>query len=230
MTAIILVGPQMGENIGAAARVMHNFGLDDLRIVAPRDGWPNPKAEEMAAGAKHLIAQATLFDILEDAVSDIQYIAATTVRPRDMVKPAIDVGTLAETLPAGKSAILFGNERSGLSNTDITLANSIVHIPVNPDYSSLNLAQAVAIVCYNLGSHTHTLPDNDAISSAPRQEVIAMLEHLETALEEKGFYDNIEPKRKRMVENLSNIFTRTQLTSQEVQSLRGIIKALSRKG
>ena len=150
---IILVAPQLGENIGSAARVMLNFGCKDLRIVNPRDGWPNPKAVDMSKGAKQVIYDAKIFNSLADACHDIKYLYATTARPRDMVKkvftPKKCVQKIVEASKSGdKSAIMFGPERTGLNNDYITLADAIVSIPVSDEYASLNLAQAVSVLCY----------------------------------------------------------------------------------
>jgi len=152
---IILVNPQLGENIGAAARVMGNFGLSDLRIVAPRDGWPNPRARPMSAGAfDENVVKATVFETLEEAVADLSYVLATTARPRGVVKPVTDArGAVEAAAHYGVQAgIMFGPEAAGLSNDHVALADTIVTYPVNLDFSSLNLAQAVGVFCHAWGA------------------------------------------------------------------------------
>ncbi len=230
--AIILVRPQLGENIGAAARVMKNFGLTDLRIVAPRDRWPNPAAEAMAAGGVDVLGAATITDSLEQAVADLQQLYATTARRRDMTKPELSSYDLGNALePNCKTGMVFGPERSGLTNEDITLCDAIIYIPVAAEYGSLNLAQAVAITCYEVSKVGLVGAgwESKAPDMATKGEVQGMLAQLEQALEGKGYYENIVAKKPKMRENLNNIFTRSDITSQEVQTLRGVIKALSKR-
>lgn len=238
MTAIILVGPQMGENIGAAARVMLNFGLTDLRIINPRDGWPNPKAEDMSAGALDVIKNAKIFDNTADALEDITHLYATTARSRDMVKPVYTPRTAIDeitTLPAKqKAAILFGAERSGLNNEDVTLAKGIITIPVAPIYTSLNLAQAVCVVCYEYAaaaSNDTPLQDpahTKAPTVATAREVDDTLRDLETALDKTEFF-RVPEKKPRMIQNIRNMFTRNSYTEQEIRTLRGIIRSFAEK-
>lgn len=231
--AIILVSPQLGENIGAAARCMLNFGLTDLRIITPRDGWPNPKAVDMAKGAKEVIKNAKIFQSLADATFDITKLYATTARTRDMVKQIYTPSEVAESIikNSGKSAIMFGAERSGLNNEDITLADGICEIPVAPIYTSLNLAQAVNIICYewfighSKSSTTQPTPDN--IQLATKEDIARMFEHLESELDKTDFF-KVADKRPKMVINIRNIFSRNNLTEQEVRTLRGIIKSLTK--
>ena len=237
--AIILVAPQLGENIGATARAMLNFGIDDLRIVNPRDGWPNPKAEDMSKGAISVIENARIFESLADAAHDINRLYATTARPRDMVKPIITPEDCAQNImqnaEAGeKSAIMFGPERSGLNNDDLTLCDSIVIIPVSEVYGSLNLAQAVVLMCYeyfklngdDIIKLEKNIHENDEV--ADKAELASMFCHLEQELDNSGFF-RVEDKRKKMVYNIRNIFSRNELTTQEVRTLRGIIKSLTKR-
>ena len=233
--AIILVRPQLGENIGACARIMCNFNVEDLRIVSPRDGWPNEKALEMAKHASHIIEHATIYDTLQDALHDIHLLYATTVRPRYMVKPVMTPKKAIETIyahPDTKSALLFGPERSGLSNDEITLANAIITIPVGSQYASLNLAQAVAILTYEYFAFTTSSSDDTlplGISQlATRSELAGLLEHLEKALDQTGFF-YVPEKREHMVRNIRNIFSRSPLTDQDIRTLHGIIRSLSPK-
>jgi len=231
--AIILISPQLGENIGAAARVMLNFGLTDLRIVTPRDGWPNPKAVDMAKGAKEVIKNAQVFDSLAEATTDINRLYATTARPRDMIKPVVTPRKCAEeiTTNAQRSAIMFGPERSGLNNDDITLADAIAAIPVAPIYTSLNLAQAIAIMCHEwFSAKDETAAKEMELGNyglAPKNEIANFFEHLESELDKTDFF-KVEDKRPKMVRNIRNIFSRADLTDQEVRTLRGVIKSLTK--
>ena len=234
--AIILSEPQLGENIGACARAMANFGLTDLRLVKPRDGWPNPKAEAMAAGAANLIASATVFDTVEQAIGPLGLVYAATARDRAMAKevltPAEAARRLREASQNGvKSALLFGNERAGLTNDEVALADCVITIPTDPGFSSLNLGQAVLLVGYEwFEAGDATAPariDHGAAQPAPREELIRLFEHLEEELEKSGF---LYPPGNRpgMIRNLRSILHRAQLTDQEVRTLRGVIVALTK--
>jgi len=226
--ALILVKPQMGENIGAAARVMLNFGLSELRIVAPRDGWPNEKARDMSSGAVELVDNARIFATTAEAVSDINHLIAATARHRDMAKPILTPDKMAASIRGkkGKSAIMFGPERAGLSNEDVVLAETIVTVPVNPKFHSLNLAQSVAILCYEWFSAGKPKTKEKEQIPAKKKELIGMFEHLEGELEKINFF-KVPGKRKRMSENLRNMFQRASMTEQEVRTMRGVIRALS---
>lgn len=229
--SIILVNPQLGENIGAAARVMGNFGLSDLRIVAPRDGWPNPRARPMSAGAfDENVVQASLFDTLEEAVADLSYVLATTARPRGVVKPVTDARGAVEKAATygGKAGIMFGPEAAGLSNDHIALADIIVTYPVSRAFSSLNLAQAVGVFCHAWGARGDgRISDFEGVEApAKREDLIRMLEHLEEELHASGFF-HPESKTQLMTQNIRNAFTRSQWTEQEVRTFRGAIKALA---
>lgn len=228
----ILVAPQMGENIGAAARVMANFGLHDLRLVAPRDGWPNPAAETMSAGALPDVVTARVFDTVEAAIADCGVVFATTARPREMEKPVTDAaGAVAQMRATSvKAAILFGAERAGLPNEAVALADSILSYPVARGFASLNLAQAVALMAHAwAASEPADLPDGfvDTVGApASREELVGMMEHFEEELDRAGFFFP-EAKRAPMVLNLRNAFTRAGWTAQEVRTFRGAIKALA---
>lgn len=230
--AFILVAPQMGENIGAAARVMANFGFSDLRLVAPRDGWPNPAAETMSAGALPDVVRASVFETVEAAIADCGLVIATTARPRGMEKPVIGAVAAADRIRAtpGRAAILFGAERAGLPNEAVTLADAILSYPVNPAFASLNLAQAVALAAHALaeagsaGAPEGFGPGVDAPAS--REDLIGMMEHFEAELDRAEFF-HPEVKRPVMVQNLRNAFTRAGWTEQEVRTFRGAIKALA---
>lgn len=235
--AVILIAPQMGENIGSAARVMLNFGVKDLRIVNPRDGWPNPKAVDMAKGAKQIIHDAQIFTSLADACHDIKHLYATTARPRDMVKTVITPRKCAEKIvhnskTEAKSAIMFGPERTGLHNDDITLSDAIVAIPVSEEYASLNLAQAVSVLCYEYFSIIDDSPaekiDFGRSAAATKKELDNLFEHLEQELDSSGFF-KVDHKKEKMSQNIRNMFLRSDLTDQDVRTLRGIIKSLTNK-
>lgn len=230
--AIILIGSQMGENIGAAARAMHNFGLSDLRLVNPRNGWPNQSAIEVARNAKIILDNARIFSSVTEAASDIYHLYATTARPREMVKPVITPRKCANYIWQGmpkKSAIMFGPERTGMANDDILLADSIITIPVSDENTSLNLAQAVSVLCYEYFTYENMTPDKAFSSNEPapasKQELALFLDNLETELDKKGFFPTTE-MHKHMRRNLHNIFTRSNLTSQEVKTLRGVVRRL----
>lgn len=233
--AVILVETQMGENIGATARAMANFGLSDLRLVTPRMDWPSPQAEAMAVSAVDIVKNARIYTSLEAALEDIHISYAATARPRYMVKPVLSSKELgAHTIApmqAGKhTALLFGPERTGLTNEQIALANYIVTIPVNPQFSSLNLAQSVVLLSYEWFTAQQNLPVLENIPIVPELathgEVTGLFDHLEGALEQKGFFKTAD-KKPGMITSIRNIFKRIELTSQDVRTLRGIIRSLT---
>lgn len=243
--AVILVAPQMAENIGMVARAMANFALDELRVVAPRDGWPNVKAQAAAAGAQAIIDDAPAFDHAHESVADLHWLCATTARPRDMTKPVLTPEQAAAEMHrrAGegqRTGILFGPERSGLDNEQVALADAIVMAPVNPQFASLNLAQAVLLFGYewlklrggdSLGRETTfdgpALPGLNLRNSHPatKKTFNAFISHLEDELTRAGFLYPPE-KRPIMVRNLRNMFMRMGATDQEMRTLRGIVVAL----
>ena len=228
----ILVAPQMGENIGAAARVMANFGLHDLRLVAPRDGWPNAAAETMSAGALPDVVTARVFATVEAAIADCGMVFATTARPREMEKPVVDAAGAVAQMRAShvKAAILFGAERAGLPNEAVALADAILSYPVDRAFASLNLAQAVALMAHGwAASAPADLPEGfiDTVGEpASREELVGMMEHFEAELDRAGFFFP-EAKRAPITQNLRNAFTRAGWTAQEVSTFRGAIKALA---
>ena len=230
--AFILVAPQLGENIGAAARVMANFGFTDLRLVAPRDGWPNPAAETMSAGALPDVVKAQVFDTVEQAVADCSLVYATTARPRGMEKPVVGAGEAVTRIRATpvRTAILFGAERAGLPNDAVALSDAILSYPVNRAFASLNLAQAVALMAHALAEADASGPPpafaDDVDAPATREELVGMMEHFEEELDRAGFF-HPEAKRAPMTQNLRNAFTRAGWTAQEVRTFRGAIKALA---
>ncbi len=228
----ILVAPQMGENIGAAARVMANFGLADLRLVSPRDGWPNAAAETMSAGALPDVVAVRVFDTVEAAIADCGLVLATTARPRGMEKPVVGASAAVARMRATvvRAAVLFGAERAGLPNEAVTLADAILSFPVARSFASLNLAQAVALVAHGWAEADANGPPaafSDAVDApATRDELVGMMEHFEGELDHAGFFYPDE-KRAPMVQNLRNAFTRAGWTAQEVSTFRGAIKALA---
>ena len=237
---VVLVEPQLGENIGAAARVMANFGLSRLRLVAPRQAWPNPKASMMAAGADRVLDAAQLFDTATAAIADCAFVLATTARAHDQAKPVVGpeaaARELAPRVAAGETvAIVFGRERIGLLNEEVALADRIVTFPVNPAFASLNLAQAVAIMGYEWfklaanGTLPFVMPRKSG--SAPKEQLEAFFAGVEQELERVEFFRPAE-KRDTMLINLRNIFTRMQPTQQDIQTLHGVITAIAegRKG
>lgn len=235
--AIILIDPQLGENIGMVARAMLNCGLTELRLVRPRDGWPSEKAEAAASGALEVIAGARLFETTEAAIADLQRVYATTARPRGMVKPVVTPAKAAEELRAAgaagrKTGLLFGPERSGLVNDDIALADAALTVPLNPAFSSLNLAQAVLLVGHAWFMAADATPakklELGVGQPASKAELVNFFSRLETALDETGFLYPPE-KRPTMVRNLRNLIHRIAPTEGEVNTLHGIISALRGK-
>ncbi len=242
--SIILVRPQLGQNIGTSARAMANFGLDDLRIVAPRDGWPNIEALKASSGADFIIENARIYERAEDAVADLNFVLATTARSRDMTvrvfEPEGAAGELRRRRDLGQNVgVLFGPERTGMTNDEIALADAIVMAPVNPAFASLNLAQAVLLFGYewfkpqasSLGDGTRDDgPGRAGLNMrksrpAAKEELIGFFEHLERELDDAQFLRPVE-KRPAMVRNIRNLFQRAELTEQEVRTLRGIVSSL----
>ncbi len=232
---VILVEPQMAENIGTTARAMANFGLSRLRLVAPRDGWPNARAYPAASGANRVLDEAELFGSLEEAIADLTYTFAATARGHDQVKPVLGpreaVAGLVERVGAGEAVgVVFGRERNGLLAGEVALANAILTYPVNPAFSSLNLAQAVLVLGYEWFSQAHgaVLPHQAEERSEPasKAHMLAFFSSLETALDRAEFFRPPE-KREGMVINLRNIFQRMQPTKQDVATLHGVVTALA---
>lgn len=228
--SFVLVEPQMGENIGAAARAMWNFGLDRMRIVNPRDGWPNPAAVAMSSGAGRLLDEAQIFSTTAEAVADANLIFATTARPREMTKrvltPEDAMAEARGALVTGqKVAVLFGPERAGLANEDVILADAIISVPVNPGFASLNLAQCVLLVSYEWRRQGAPVPP-EAPERAVAGDVTRLFEHLVGELDHVGFFFP-EHKRDAMLASLENLFRRMPLTDQDNRTLWGVIRALA---
>ncbi|RLP24822.1 RNA methyltransferase [Mesorhizobium sp. YM1C-6-2] len=233
--AIILVEPQLGENIGMVARAMANFGLSELRLVNPRDGWPNDKARAAASRADHVIDGVRLFDDLASAVADLNFVFATTARERDGFKPVrgpVEAGrALKSRASAGeKTGILFGRERFGLYNEEVALADEIVTFPVNPEFASLNIAQAVLLMSYEwmksgLESETDTNFAGPDVTPAEKHHVHGLLDHLEAALDARGYF-RPATKKPKMLDNLRAVLTRPGFTEAEIKVLRGVLASL----
>ena len=234
---VILVQPQLGENIGAAARAMLNCGLTELRLVAPRDGWPNPSAYVLASKADPVLDAASVFATTADAVADLHRVYATTARHRDMMKevftPRAAAGRMrAEAAADQRIGILFGPERTGLDNEDVALAHAAISVPLNPGFSSLNLAQAVLL----LGYEWFTSADDTAGRQletvrggfASQGELQGLFGHLTEELDASGFFHNVQSKRAAILRNLRSALQRVPLASQEVHTFRGMLKAIAR--
>jgi tRNA/rRNA methyltransferase len=237
---VILVEPQLGENIGTTARAMANFGLSELRLVKPRDEWPNPRARAAASGADRVLDAARLYDTLEEAIADCTLLFATTARAHDQAKPVINPARAAELtaerIAAGdRVGVLFGRERWGLQNEEVGLADQIITLPVNPAFASLNLAQAVLLIAYEWfklttgGQLPFAMPQKSG--PAPKEQLLAFFRNMERELEKVEFFRPLE-KRTTMQVNLRNIFHRMQPTRQDIQTLHGVILAIAegRKG
>lgn len=237
--SIVLVEPQLGENVGTAARAMANFGLDDLRLVDPREGWPNEKARAASSGANHVIDRVRVFPNVEAAVADLGFVYATTARERGVAKDVVGPRSAAQRFSQFGSSVrpgvLFGPERSGLTNDHVALADAILTLPVDPKFSSLNVAQSVLIVAYEwrltlLGNEENGLPfvGPGANDQASKQALLNLFEHLEAALDAVNFFRPPE-KRPHMVRALRTMLHRARLSDQEVRTLRGVVAALERR-
>ena len=233
--AIILVEPQMAENIGMVARAMANFGLAELRLVNPRDGWPNDRARATASRADHVIDAAKVFATLPEALADLNFVFATTARERDGFKPVrgpVEAGRAlrARFLAGERTGILFGRERIGLENEEVGLADEIVTFPVNPAFASLNIAQAVLLMSYEwmksgLDSETATAFSGPKTVPAPKEQLLGLFRHLEEALDMRGYF-RPQAKTPKMVDNLRAVLTRPGFTEAEIKVLRGVVASL----
>ncbi len=233
--AIILVEPQLGENIGMVARAMANFGLAELRLVNPRDGWPSEKARAAASRADHVIDGVVLFDDLRSALADLNFVFATTARERDgfkQVRGPVEAGrALRSRARAGeRTGIMFGRERFGLFNEEVALADEIVTFPVNPEFASLNIAQAVLLMSYEwmksgLENETDTAFSGPQVQPAEKRHVHGLLDHLEQALDARGYF-RPAAKKPKMIDNLRTVLTRPGFTEAEIKVLRGIVASL----
>ncbi|MBD2841931.1 RNA methyltransferase [Erythrobacter rubeus] len=235
---IVLVRPQLGENIGKAARAMLNFGLTEMRIVNPRDGWPNPSAGPAAAGADIVLDQAKVYETTAEAIADCEHVYATTVRKRGVTKPVVGPDEAARLMhgESGRHAILFGREASGLSTEDVTLARRILTVPINPEFGSLNLAQAVILCAYEwsriareagAGELVQPTDEDDALPPAPQDELDGLIGHLEGMLEPKGYFLP-ESRSEATRRTLRGVLTKPGWNHLEVRTLRGVLSSLQR--
>ncbi|ODT05694.1 MAG: RNA methyltransferase [Mesorhizobium sp. SCN 65-20] len=235
MPVIILVEPQLGENIGMVARAMANFGLAELRLVNPRDGWPNEKARASASRADHVIDAVVVFPDLASAIADLNFVFATTARERDgfkEVRGPVEAGRAlrARSVSGQRTGIMFGRERFGLYNEEVGLADEIVTFPVDPGFSSLNIAQAVLLMSYEwmksgLESETQTNFSGPEMAPATKQQLQGLFDHLEAALEARGYF-RPAPKKPKMVDNLRAVLTRAGFAEPELKVLRGVVASL----
>ena len=228
--AIVLIRPQLGENIGKAARAMLNFGLTDLRLVEPRDGWPNPSAGPAAAGADVVLDKARVFASTAEAVADCAHVYATTVRKRGVTKPVSTPEEASREMAnaPGRSAILFGPERSGLETEDVALARAIITVPINPDFGSLNLAQAVILCAYEWSKTDTALvqpTQEETLPPAPQEELEGLIAHLEAMLEPKGYFLP-EARADSTRRTLRGLLTKPGWNHLEVRTLRGVLSSL----
>ncbi len=232
---VVLVRPQLAENVGAVARAMANGGLFHLRLVAPRDGWPQERAWRTASGADRLLDAATVHDSVADAVADLQHVFATCPRPRHIIKPILTARGAANEARAIcarplRCGFLFGPERAGLDNDDMACADMLVRFPLNPGFMSLNLAQAVMVMAYEWWTAADATPSRSFMTNetevAPKAELENFLTHLVAELDDCGFLRN-QPKRAGMVRNIRHLFQRGEVTKQELRTLHGIVTELS---
>ncbi|GGC19931.1 tRNA (cytidine/uridine-2'-O-)-methyltransferase TrmJ [Novosphingobium marinum] len=230
--AIVLVRPQLGENIGKAARAMLNFGLTELRLVAPRDGWPNPSAGPAAAGADTVLESARVFDTLAEAVGDCPHVYATTVRKRGVTKPVVSPEQAAAGIHGvtARSAIVFGPERSGLETDEVALARSILTVPINPDFASLNLAQAVILCAYEWSKAKGLVQPTaeEQLPPAPQEELEGLVGHFEALLEPRKYFWP-ESRAAASRRTLRNMLTKPGWNSLEVRTMRGVLSTLERE-
>ncbi|GMN01568.1 RNA methyltransferase [Erythrobacter sp. MTPC3] len=240
MTApiIVLVRPQLGENIGKAARAMLNFGLTEMRIVSPRDGWPNPSAGPAAAGADIVLDQAKVYDSTAEAIADCEHVYATTVRKRGVTKPVVGPDGAARMMhsESGRHAILFGREASGLGTEDVALARHILTVPINPEFGSLNLAQAVILTAYEwsrirreAGNEELVQPtaEEELLPPAPQEELDGLVAHFEEMLSPRGYFLP-EARAEASLRTLRNVLTKPGWNHLEIRTLRGVLSTLER--
>jgi tRNA/rRNA methyltransferase len=228
---VVLVRPQLGENIGKAARAMLNFGLTEMRLVTPRDGWPNPSAGPAAAGADMVLEHAQVYETLAEAVADCANVYATTVRKRGVTKPVLTPEEAAREVhtQSGRSALVFGPERSGLETEDVALARAIVTVPINPEFGSLNLAQAVILCAYEWSKNADLAQPTaeDLLPPAPQDELEGLIGHLEAMLEPRDyFFPHSRAQATRLT--LRNLLTKPGWNHLEVRTLRGVLSSLER--
>ncbi|WP_421991270.1 RNA methyltransferase [Qipengyuania sp.] len=229
---VVLVRPQLGENIGKAARAMLNFGLTEMRLVEPRDGWPNPSAGPAASGADVVLERARVYASTAEAVADCAHVYATTVRKRGVTKPVVtpEEASREMAVAEGRSAILFGPERSGLETEDVALARAILTVPINPEFGSLNLAQAVILCAYEWSKHEELVQptQEELLPPAPQEDLDGLIAHLETMLEPKGYF-RPESRAEATRRTLRGVLTKPGWNHLEVRTLRGVLSSLQRE-
>lgn len=229
---IVLVRPQLGENIGKAARAMLNFGLTEMRLVAPRDGWPNPSAGPAASGADIVLEKAQVFDTLAEAVADCEHVYATTVRKRGVTKSVVTPEQVSQQIVSlkGRHAILFGPERSGLETDDVAVAGSIITVPINPEFGSLNLAQAVILCAYEWSKHQSLAQPTveEELPPAPQEELDGLIGHFTKLLEPRGYFQPYS-RAAATRRTLRNMLTKPRWNHLEVRTMRGVLSALERE-
>ena len=235
---IVLVRPQLGENIGKAARAMLNFGLTEMRIVNPRDGWPNPSAGPAAAGADIVLDEAKIYETTAEAVADCEHVYATTVRKRGVTKPVVGPDEAARLMHSaeGRHAVLFGREASGLETEDVALARHILTVPINPEFGSLNLAQAVILTAYEwsrigreveVSGLVQPTAEEDILPRAPQEELEGLISHFEKMLTPKGYFFP-ESRAEATRRTLRTVLTKPGWNHLEVRTLRGVLSSLGR--
>ncbi|MBO6526771.1 RNA methyltransferase [Erythrobacter sp.] len=229
---MVLVRPQLGENIGKAARAMLNFGLTEMRLVEPRDGWPNPSAGPAASGADTVLERARVYASTAEAVADCAHVYATTVRKRGVTKPVVTPEEASREMAGaqGRSAILFGPERSGLETEDVALARAILTVPINPEFGSLNLAQAVILCAYEWSKHEELAQptQEELLPPAPQEDLDGLIAHLEAMLEAKGYF-RPESRAEATRRTLRGVLTKPGWNHLEVRTLRGVLSSLQRE-
>ncbi|KWV95909.1 RNA methyltransferase [Erythrobacter sp. AP23] len=229
---VVLVRPQLGENIGKAARAMLNFGLTEMRLVEPRDGWPNPSAGPAASGADTVLERARVYASTAEAVADCAHVYATTVRKRGVTKPVVTPEEASREMAGaqGRSAILFGPERSGLETEDVALARAILTVPINPEFGSLNLAQAVILCAYEWSKHEALVQptQEELLPPAPQEDLDGLIAHLEAMLEPKGYF-RPESRAEATRRTLRGVLTKPGWNHLEVRTLRGVLSSLQRE-
>ncbi len=232
--AVILVRPQLGVNIGACARAMLNFGLTDLRLVSPRDGWPNADAAPAASGADAVLEAAQVFDSVADACAGLSLVFATTIRGRELTRRVVTPLQAAREFHGlgAQGGILFGPERTGLETEDLAIAHAILSIPVNPDFGSLNLAQAVLVNAYEWFRQSADVPDTVLVNHdgpAPHEELEGLIEAVDAQLSVNGYYNPVAGRAAAARLTMRNLFTRPEFSAGEVRTLRGIVRGLSQR-
>jgi tRNA/rRNA methyltransferase len=233
---VILVQPQMGENIGAAARAMLNFGLSELRLVNPRDGWPNERAVAMASRADSILENVMVFESTEDAIADLHHVYAATARPRDMIKPVVTPRQAATEIRQSsaheqRTGILFGKESRGLDSDDVSRADTILTVPLNPEFSSINLAQTVLLLAYEWYQVEDKTPGKylqNEERPPTKEEYSYLFKRIEDELDAREYFDRFPQRKKIIMRNMRDMFQRANLVETDIKAFQGMIKGISR--